>query len=147
LRKSSDYFQTNINSIFSDKEVIMKHKFILPIAAVLLSFAGVVSANQVIHVNNQVSQSPAIHWVSYPGSEDGVEVHLDSHRYNILVTADRQYNGKNTCKVVIDGCNNVAALQPGDIALCEPTTQAIFILARCADNTGVAAGTIRYIKK
>lgn len=125
----------------------MKSKVILAIATICLSLAGTVSANQVIHPSNNVTQTPVIHWVSHPGRGDGVEVHIDSHRYNVIITADRQYHGENTCRVDVIGCSSTAALQPGDISLCEPTSEAVFISAQCGDQGGVAAGTVRYIKK
>jgi hypothetical protein len=135
----------------------MKNKFIFPIAAICFSFIGVVNANQVINPGNDVTKTPIIHWVSYPApaqhdhERDDVQISVDSDNYVLLLTADREYNGKANCTVDIMGCTSIAALKPGDVALCQPTSGSIFLGARCDnlgnDHAGVASGTVRYMKK
>lgn len=131
----------------------MKKKVLLLLAGMSISFAGA-SASQTIHFDNKSSKSPSVHWLS-PHSEESILISTTESGYSFLITVDRVVNGNKGCAIDLKGCREGASgtalgMEPGDIFLCKPVSDYIFISSRCKAESSIgsyaAAGTIQFIK-
>lgn len=128
----------------------MKHLISLATISLFSFFIGNVYAATTIHVDQHSSKQPKIHWLS-KDSSDPVEISTDGAPYNLLISADSSISGNTACSVDVEGCQSIAELEPGDSAMCIPTTGAIFLTSECdpspypSVNTA-AAGIVQFIK-
>ncbi|MHB1949747.1 MAG: hypothetical protein ACYCQI_16735 [Gammaproteobacteria bacterium] len=132
----------------------MKKKVLILLAGMSISFAGIASATQTIHFDNKSSKSPSVRWLS-PHSEESILISTTESGYSFLITVDRVVNGNKGCAIDLDGCRagtsgTALGMEPGDIFLCKPVSDYIFINSRCkaVSSTGsyAAAGTVKFIK-
>lgn len=128
----------------------MKKSILIATSTLLSFFIANVHAVTIIHADKNSASTPKVHWLSR-NSIDTIEISTDGAPYNLLISADAMINNNSACNVDIYGCQSVAELEPGDSAMCVPTTGAVFLTSQCDPepfpNAATAAGgTVQFVK-